>query len=59
VGDAAPALIELGSDPATLTEQREVAGFRSVWDAAEVQNSPSLAFLHPQTPEAAKEPVAP
>jgi NADH-quinone oxidoreductase subunit G len=58
-GEAAPELIEFGDDPATLTEQREVAGFRSVWDAAEVEHSPSLAFLHPRTSENVKEPVAP
>ena len=60
--EAAPELIEFGDDPATLTEQREVAGFRSVWDAPEVEYSPSLAFLHPNesaTAPASREPVAP
>ena len=57
-GEAAPELIEFGDDPATLTEQREVAGFRSIWDAAEVEHSPALAFLHPATVPVSKEPVA-
>jgi NADH-quinone oxidoreductase subunit G len=47
--DAPPQLLEFGDDPATLTEARELAGFRSVWDAPEVEHSPSLAFLHPQS----------
>jgi NADH-quinone oxidoreductase subunit G len=62
VGEAAPDLIAFGNDPATLLEQREVAGFRSIWDAPEVEHSPSLAFLHPESKAAerapAQEPVA-
>jgi NADH-quinone oxidoreductase subunit G len=49
--EAAPELIEFGSDEPTLLEQREVAGFRSVWDAPEVEHSPALAFLHPEGAE--------
>ncbi len=58
-GEKAPELIEFGDDPAALLEQREVAGFRSVWDAPEVFYSPSLAFLHPQRPEQAGGPSMP
>jgi NADH-quinone oxidoreductase subunit G len=56
-GEGAPELIEFGDDPVTLREQRELAGFRSVWDAAEVAHSPSLAFLSPE-PQRADEAVA-
>jgi len=47
-GDAGtpPELIGIGDDPVTLVETRELAGFRSVWDAPEVEHSPALAFLH-------------
>ena len=33
--------------PATPARRREVAGFRSVWDAPEVEYSPALEFLLP------------
>ncbi len=56
-GATAPELIEFGNDPVTLLEQREVAGFRSVWDAAEVEHSPSLAFLHPEVDEVGRRSV--
>ncbi len=52
-GEAAPELIAFGDDLATLTEQREVAGFRSIWDATEVEYSPALAFLHPHSAQKA------
>ena len=42
-----PETVLIGDDPVTLDEAREVAGFRSVWDAPEVEHSPALAFLHP------------
>jgi NADH-quinone oxidoreductase subunit G len=46
-GEAAPALSAVSEDPASLQRERELAGFRSVWDAVEVEHSPALAFLHP------------
>jgi NADH-quinone oxidoreductase subunit G len=46
-GEEPPELAEIGEDPVSLREQREIAGFRSVWDAPEVEHSPALAFLHP------------
>ncbi len=46
-GENPPELVEIGDDPVVLGEQRELAGFRSVWDAPEVEHSPALAFLHP------------
>ena len=35
---------ELGDDPDVALRAREVAGFRSVWDAPEVEHSPALEF---------------
>jgi NADH-quinone oxidoreductase subunit G len=55
---APPELIEFGEDPATMTEARELAGFRSVWDAPEVEHSPSLAFLNPSRAESTEEALA-
>jgi NADH-quinone oxidoreductase subunit G len=43
----APAVSAVGADPEWLLRERDLAGFRSVWDAVEVRHSPSLAFLHP------------
>ncbi len=34
--------------PATAEEAAELAGYRSVWDAPEVEFSPSLEFLYPR-----------
>jgi len=45
--ESTTALIEIGDDPVALREARELAGFRSVWEAVEVEHSPALAFLHP------------
>jgi NADH-quinone oxidoreductase subunit G len=42
-----PALSGPSEDPEQLERARELAGFRSVWDAVEVEYSPALAFLHP------------
>jgi NADH-quinone oxidoreductase subunit G len=47
VGEESPALAENNGGPATLEQAREVAGFRSVWDATEVEHSPALEFLYP------------
>ncbi len=58
-GEPAPELIEFGADPATMTEARELAGFRSVWDAVEVEYSPSLAFLHPGSSDRGGRPSTP
>ena len=42
-GSSAPS-----EDADVAARERELAGFRSVWDAVEVEHSPALAFLHPQ-----------
>ena len=52
-GEAAPELIEFGDDPATLAEQREVAGFRSCgtrprWSTR--RRSPSCIRAAPEKP---------
>jgi NADH-quinone oxidoreductase subunit G len=47
VGDQPPELTERSEDPETALRAREVAGFRSVWDAVEVEHSPALEFLRP------------
>jgi NADH-quinone oxidoreductase subunit G len=44
VGEQAPEIATGGSGLGPA----EVAGFRSVWDAPEVEHSPSLQFLHPR-----------
>jgi NADH-quinone oxidoreductase subunit G len=49
-GDEAPAFAE-GADDDALSAG-EIAGFRSVWDAPEVEHSPSLEFLYPRRREA-------
>ncbi len=38
---------------AAAVQAREIAAFRSVWDAAEVERSPALEFLAPNRPEKA------
>jgi NADH-quinone oxidoreductase subunit G len=48
VGDEPPALSENDGSPIALEQAREVAGFRSVWDAPEVEFSPALEFLYPR-----------
>jgi NADH-quinone oxidoreductase subunit G len=44
VGEEPPAL----AAPADPEQAREIAGFRSVWDAPEVEHSPALEFLAPR-----------
>jgi NADH-quinone oxidoreductase subunit G len=51
VGEQPPPLSEHDGDPATALRAREIAGFRSVWDAPEVEHSPALEFLAPNRPE--------
>jgi NADH-quinone oxidoreductase subunit G len=41
--------VDAGDVGATDTE---LEGYRSLWDAPEVLHSPSLAFLHPDAPDA-------
>jgi NADH-quinone oxidoreductase subunit G len=48
VGEQPPPLSEPDGDPATALRAREIAGFRSVWDAPEVEHSPALEFLAPR-----------
>ncbi|MEA2214779.1 MAG: NADH-quinone oxidoreductase subunit [Solirubrobacteraceae bacterium] len=48
VGDQPPRLSEPDGDPSTALRAREIAGFRSVWDAPEVEHSPALEFLAPR-----------
>jgi NADH-quinone oxidoreductase subunit G len=48
VPDETPQLSERSEDPEAALRAREVAGFRSVWDALEVEHSPALEFLHPR-----------
>ncbi len=50
---AYPAGVTAGDEPPPLAKPsepalaKEIAGFRSVWDAIEVRHSPALEFLHP------------
>ncbi len=53
VSETPPSFAPPSDDPAAALSAREVAGFRSVWDALEVEHSPALAFLHPKTEEPA------
>jgi NADH-quinone oxidoreductase subunit G len=48
VGHEPPALSAPAEDPAAGERARELAGFRSVWDAPEVEHSPALEFLFPR-----------
>jgi NADH-quinone oxidoreductase subunit G len=53
VSEEPPALSPHDGDPAAALRAREVAGFRSVWDAPEVEHSPALEFLAPKRSERA------
>ena len=50
-GAEPPELQPRAQDGAAALRAREIAGFRSVWDAPEVEHSPALEFLSPNRPE--------
>ncbi len=53
VSEEPPSLSPHEGDPAAALLAREIAGFRSVWDAPEVEHSPALEFLAPKRSEGA------